>query len=63
MLSLSTLALAGLAAVTQASPVEVARQATPTVYLAGDSTMARTTGAHMGEQWPISKPLEMKHHG
>lgn len=50
MLSLSTLALAGLAVVgTQATPVEVARRATPTVYLAGDSTMARMSGQHQGE--------------
>jgi len=46
----STLLTAGLTAVSvQATPVEVARRATPTVYLAGDSTMAKTSGALMGE--------------
>ncbi|KAL1840881.1 hypothetical protein VTJ49DRAFT_7673 [Mycothermus thermophilus] len=49
MLSLSTLAVAAFAAVgANATPAVVARQATPTVYLAGDSTMARTSGQLMG---------------
>ncbi|KAK4157369.1 SGNH hydrolase-type esterase domain-containing protein [Chaetomidium leptoderma] len=49
MLSLPTLLLAGLAASgVHGTPVEVARRATPTVYLAGDSTMAKTSGALMG---------------
>jgi rhamnogalacturonan acetylesterase len=50
MLSLPAFVVAGLAAVgAQGTPVEVAKRATPTVYLAGDSTMAKTSGAHMGE--------------
>lgn len=53
MLPLSTIVVAGLAAVgVHGTPVEVARRATPTVYLAGDSTMAKTSGAHMGESTP-----------
>ncbi len=49
MLSWSTLLVTGLAAVgAHGTPVEVARRATPTVYLAGDSTMAKTSGLLMG---------------
>ncbi|KAH6628800.1 SGNH hydrolase-type esterase domain-containing protein [Chaetomium tenue] len=49
MLSWSTFLVTGLAASgAYATPVEVARRATPTVYLAGDSTMAKTSGALMG---------------
>ncbi|AEO64902.1 3b670b51-8893-4f0a-8fe8-0e358c281c6f [Thermothielavioides terrestris] len=45
----STLLLAGLAASgAHGTPVEVARRATPTVYLAGDSTMAKTGNGLMG---------------
>jgi rhamnogalacturonan acetylesterase len=55
MLSLSTLLMAGLAASgVQATPVEVARRATPTVYLAGDSTMAKTGNGLMGKPYPLS---------
>jgi rhamnogalacturonan acetylesterase len=50
MLSLSTILAAGLAVTgAHGTPVEVAKRATPTVYLAGDSTMAKTGGQHMGE--------------
>jgi rhamnogalacturonan acetylesterase len=50
MFSWSTVFAAGLAITgAQGTPVEVARRATPTVYLAGDSTMAKTGGQHMGE--------------
>ena len=50
MLSWSTFLVTGLAASgAYATPVEVARRATPTVYLAGDSTMAKTGGALMGQ--------------
>ncbi|KAL2150123.1 hypothetical protein VTH82DRAFT_7799 [Thermothelomyces myriococcoides] len=49
MPSWSTIIAAGLATSgAYATPVEVARQATPTVYLAGDSTMARTGNGLMG---------------
>ncbi|KAL2140325.1 hypothetical protein VTI28DRAFT_3969 [Corynascus sepedonium] len=49
MLSWSTIIASGLAiSGAQATPVEVPRQATPTVYLAGDSTMAKTGNGLMG---------------
>jgi len=50
MLSWSTIIASGLAiSGAQATPVEVPRQATPTVYLAGDSTMAKTGNGLMGK--------------
>ncbi|KAK4143598.1 SGNH hydrolase-type esterase domain-containing protein [Dichotomopilus funicola] len=49
MVSWVSLALAGLAASgVRATPVKVTRQASPTVYLAGDSTMAKTGNGLMG---------------
>ncbi|KAK4124769.1 carbohydrate esterase family 12 protein [Parathielavia appendiculata] len=49
MLSWSTVIAAGLAVTgTQGTPVELAERATPTVYLAGDSTMAKGSGAYTG---------------
>lgn len=55
MFSWSALVTAGLAvAGAHGTPVEVARRATPTVYLAGDSTMAKTGNPHMGKQLPSS---------
>ncbi|KAL2157906.1 hypothetical protein VTH06DRAFT_4961 [Thermothelomyces fergusii] len=60
MRSWSTLLVAGLAASgAQATPVEAARRATPTVYLAGDSTMARTSGAIMGWGEYLSKYITL----
>jgi rhamnogalacturonan acetylesterase len=50
MLSWSSVLVTGLAAAgAHGSPVEVARRATPTVYLAGDSTMAKTGSGLMGK--------------
>ncbi|KAK3311580.1 SGNH hydrolase-type esterase domain-containing protein [Chaetomium strumarium] len=49
MLPWSTLLVAGFAAAgAHGSPVEVCRRATPTVYLAGDSTTAKTGNGLMG---------------
>ncbi|KAJ4298379.1 hypothetical protein N0V88_003409 [Collariella sp. IMI 366227] len=49
MMSWPTLLVAALAATgAYGNPIEAARRATPTVYLAGDSTMAKTGGVHMG---------------
>ncbi|KAH6855388.1 SGNH hydrolase-type esterase domain-containing protein [Chaetomium sp. MPI-CAGE-AT-0009] len=60
MLSWSTFLVTGLAASgAYATPVEVARRATPTVYLAGDSTMAKTGGAHMGWGEYLSKYITL----
>lgn len=43
MLSQLTCLVAALAATASANPVDVAKRANPTVYLAGDSTMAKTS--------------------
>ncbi|GAB1312471.1 Rhamnogalacturonan acetylesterase [Madurella fahalii] len=49
MLSWSALLVVGLAAAgAHSNPVELSRRADPTVYLAGDSTMARTGSPHNG---------------
>jgi rhamnogalacturonan acetylesterase len=60
MLPWSTLAVAGLAAVgVHGTPVELAQRATPTVYLAGDSTMAKTGGLLMGTWHTPSPPWQI----
>ena len=58
MLSHLTLLVAALAAGVQATPqpVDVAKRATPTVYLAGDSTMAKTSNGLDGELSPFAYP-------
>ncbi|KAK4102358.1 carbohydrate esterase family 12 protein [Parathielavia hyrcaniae] len=49
MLSWSTILAAGLAVTgAQGSPVELVERAPPILYLAGDSTMARGSGAYTG---------------
>lgn len=60
MLSWSTIFAAGLAVTgAQGTPVEVARRATPTVYLAGDSTMAKTGSGLMGWGEYLSKYITL----
>lgn len=44
---LSRIFLALVAGVS-ANPIDTAKRATPTVYLAGDSTMAKTSAPHDG---------------
>lgn len=55
MLSQLTCLVAALAATASANPVDVAKRANPTVYLAGDSTMAKTSNGLDG--MPPSPPL------
>lgn len=54
MLSQLTYLVAALAATASANPVDVAKRANPTVYLAGDSTMAKTSNGLDG--MPPSTP-------
>lgn len=51
--------LLALVAGVSANPIDTAKRATPTVYLAGDSTMAKTPAPHDGtpkKKQPLSPP-------